>query len=341
MIDIEDMIRKYAPIGLHPTSKGWYPIVCRICNDHGRKGPRAAFRFENGGFGYHCFNDGCTASFNPTQKEPLSHNCEVLFDAYGVPEDEWGQLRLLTLQNSDANVVSNSIDIEGKKLQIEPTVIDLPPHFYRLCDASEDDKWAFIANDYLSYERGIDPASYPFYLSTGLGGKPRDNLIDWVGRLIIPIYNRRGELIYYQGRAMVDRPRKYKSPDLSKSNVMFGYDEIYRHTDLPIYIVEGFFDAVMIGGCATIGNEITPEMMEHLRRSKRPKVVIPDRMGDGHLMANQAIREGWSVSFPDVADCKDVNEAINRFGKLYVMKSITEETYSGFQAEVRVSLLLH
>ena len=234
--------------------------------------------------------------------------------------------------------------VVSQQHSIEPNVIPLPSHFYPLKGAnSDDDQWAYIARDYLEYNRCVDPDMYPYYLSTGVTEVPHEKYTanKWLGRIIIPIYNRQGELIYYQGRALIDLPKKYESPSKGKTKVLYGFDEVYRRTDLPLYVLEGFFDAYSIGGCATLGNTIRDDQLEHLRRSHRRKVLIPDKFGDGDVQARQALKEGWSISIPDTPGCKDVNEAIKRFGKMYVMKTIAEKTCSGFEAETQIELLLH
>ena len=156
--------------------------------------------------------------------------------------------------------------------EIEPPEVELPKGCY-LMENDEDDKWTVIARDYLETERGIDPDSYPFYLYNGSDKK-------WKGRLVIPIYkddnHKYEKLIYYQGRALVAMPRKYMSPSLPKDRVIFGYDKLFKPTDAPLYVVEGFFDAIAINGVAVFGNQMTQEQIRWLSRSSRPKIIIPD-----------------------------------------------------------------
>lgn len=49
-------------------------------------------------------------------------------------------------------------------------------------------------------------------------------------------------------------------------------------------------------------------------------------------MAEQALDEGWSISCPEIGDCKDVSEAVRKYGKMYVLKTITENKMTGFMA---------
>ena len=153
---------------------------------------------------------------------------------------------------------------------------------------------------------------------------------------MIPFY-KDGKLIFYQGRDLSGtRTKKYLSPDIPRENVFYGYDNVFKDTEEPLYIVEGWFDAWHLEGVAVLGNKMTPHQIHWINQSRRPKVVIPDRLGDGYLLAEQALELGWSVSTPDIGDCKDPNEAIKMYGKLYTLMTIRTHTYEGFEAALRI-----
>ena len=328
-VRLEDVIRTYIPLPPHPNGRGFFSVVCKVCNDHGRKGPRAGFKFDEESVGYNCFNCGHKAVYDPDTSTSMSDDMIKVLDAFNVPDDEWKQVLLTSMARNNQGVQKNrqkSIHID-----IEPKEIELPDHFYPL---GEDDKWSLIARDYLEFERGVNPDDYQFYLSTGQGDK---QAAKWKGRLIIPIYKDE-KLIYYQGRALVKMQKKYLSPSSPKDKVLYGFDKLFEDTEMPLYVVEGWFDAYAVDGVAVFGNQLSDEQIKWLNRSRRPKVVIPDRLGDGHLLANQAIDLDWSVSFPDIGNCKDTSAAVKRFGKLYVMKSIVDNTMSGFMAQTAIGV---
>lgn len=336
-MDLEEVIKKYVQLTQHPSKKGWYPVVCKVCNDHGHKGPRAAFRFDNGSVGYNCFNDSkCNASFNQNQTEPLSKGMERILVSYGIPDSEWEWINFDILKRRDSGEVFECPTTK-QSVKINPEQIEFPPYFKKLSSVPEDDNWRLIAEDYLESERHMDAKDYPYYLSYKDDKFPQWN--KWYGRLIIPIYDQHNKLIFFQGRDLVNKQiKKYLNPNVERDLLMYGYDEIYKYTDDPLYIVEGFFDANPIGGVAIFGNKLTEGMLFHLRRSKRPKVVIPDRIGNGYELALQALSEGWSISTPDISNCKDISDAIVRFGKLYTMMTIAENTCDGFEAEVNLRM---
>jgi len=326
-VHLEDVIRLNVPLPPHPNGRGFYSVVCKVCNDHGKKGPRAGFKFGDEAVGYNCFNCGHKALYDPNDPEhsTISESMIKVLDGFGIPERDWQQVQFATMSGNKGLKVKKRDPLK----EIEPPEVELPKGCYKL-ENDQDDKWTVIARDYLEYERGIDPDSYPFYLYKGSDKK-------WKGRLIIPIY-KDDKLIYFQGRSLVTMSRKYMSPSLPKDRVIFGFDKIFRQNDAPLYVVEGFFDAMSINGVAVFGNQMTPEQIRWLSRSSRPKIIIPDRFGDGHLLANQAIKLDWGVAFPEIGSCKDMNDAVRRFGILYVMKSIAETACKGFAAQTAAGI---
>jgi DNA primase len=176
---------------------------------------------------------------------------------------------------------------------------------------------------------------YPFYLCK----KSTNPVISrWYGRLIIPLF-KQGKLIFYQGRDLSgQRQAKYLSVENARDNVLYGYDNIYQKTDTPLYIVEGFFDAYVLNGVAVLGSKMTQNQIRWINQTHREKVIIPDRYGDGVLLAEQALELGWNVSTPDWGACKDVNDAVMKYGLLYTLHSIKENTCSGFKAHAQISI---
>lgn len=322
---LETVIKRYIKLPNYPSGTGWYPILCKVCNDHGRKGPRGGFRFDDNKVAYHCFNCGHSTVFDPeTHKTMPEKMVEVLTD-FNVPEEEWRAVVFAALSKRDefGNVQNSggSAPIQS----VEPAVIPLPSHFYPLSSASPNDHWAQLASAYLEHERGVDPKSYNFLLSHHIGDPNADK---WFKRVIIPIY-KENQLIFYVGRDLTGtQQQKYLSPSYSKEKVLFGYDELFRQTEEPLYIVEGWFDAWAINGVAILGNEISEAHATWFKRSQRRKIYIPDRLGDGWVAAERALELGWEISTPEIGDCKDMSDAVIKYGKMYVIKSINDKAIS-------------
>lgn len=331
-VTLEQVIRRYISLPSMPSGGGWYPILCKVCNDHGRKGPRGGFKFDGDTVAYHCFNCGHSTVYDPETHRSMPQKMQQVLRDFGVPDEEWQQVLFASLANKDAGLAAEA---KKKIIAMEPEELEMPDTFYLLKDAPEDDKWAQIARYYLEEDRGIDPDSYPFMLASK-SEDPRMN--KWLGRVIIPIYKQE-KLIFYQGRDLTDsKLKKYESPATSRDKVLYGFDKLFENSELPLYIVEGWFDAFMIDGVALLGNEISKPQIEWLNRSRRKKVYIPDRFGDGKRGANVALANGWHISTPEIGSCKDMSDAVLKYGKLYVMKSIVDNTAIGFDAETKLGV---
>ena len=329
---LEDIIRQYVHLPPVPAGTGWYPVLHTTC-DHGKKGPRAGFRFDQGTVAFHCFNCPLKAVFDPAEHDEMPENMIRVLNDFNIPEEQWQQVLFNSLKLKDAGKLKRH---HSEQIKVaEPPELPLPKTFYSLKDAPSDDKWAEIARDYLTYKRAVDPDSYPFMLS-----KPTNDpvLKKWFGRVIIPIY-KDNKLIFYTGRDLTEKQKKkYESPAVSRTNVLFGFDKLFHHYDHPLYIVEGWFDAYAIDGIGVMGNEISKEKAAWINKSPRKKVYVPDRFGSGSQAARQALEYGWYISTPEIGSCKDLSDAVKQYGKLYVLKTLAEHTSTDFEARVKLGL---
>lgn len=327
VLNLEQIIKQHVLLPLHSNANGFHSVLCKVCNDHGRKGLRAGFKFDGNVVGYNCFNCGHTAVYDPAIHTSMPQKMEIVLTAFGIPTSDWNQTLFSSLASgTGGKYVSPNVDIE-------PDVIPMLSCAVPLTDS--DNKWNQAAIHYLETDRAISWKDYPFSI-VNTPPEPKDKI--WYGRLIIPVYKDK-KLIFYQGRDLTDlHPKKYQSPSVPKRKVLFGYNQILKRTPDPLYITEGWFNAFHINGVAIFGNHLTQEHIKWLSKSPRLKVVIPDKYGDGHLLARQAIALGWSVSCPDTGNCKDVNEAIIKYGKLYTFKTIKDNILSGLSATLSLNL---
>ena len=328
-VTLEDVIRQHIRLPGRPNSRGFYSVLCKVCNDHGHKGPRAGFKFDGEAVGYNCFNCGHTAVFDPHESRTISKKMTEVLTAFGLVEADWQPVLyhlMLDAPTSNKNTPSRS--------SMEPKEVQLPKCAVPLID--DGNEWNVFAIDYLKNNRGVRFTDYPFYIVNEITDHPDSKR--WYGRLIIPVY-KDNKLVYYQGRDLSDtRVKKYLSPSIDRENVLYGYDRLFDETDEPLYVMEGWFDAYHAEGVAVFHHHMSQNQVKWLQRSRRTKVVVPDRWGDGHKLAEQAIDLGWSVSYPDIGSCKDVNDAIMKYGKLYTFKTLRDNTCSGFEAESRLGI---
>lgn len=328
---VEQIVRQYCILPNKPAPSGWYAVRCLVCNDHKHK-KRGGWKFDGNKASYHCFNCSTAVSYDE-ESGFVSDDLKKVLDAVGVPDTVITELKF----DSFKRYKESKFGGEARRSQFstnEIKPIQLPKHFYRLIQ-DEDDVWSQIAQEYL-LDRGIDIDDYKFYLSRG-GDKTENK---WKGRLIIPYYNN-DNLIFYHGRDLTGKSAlKYLGTEaVSKASVMYGLDQLHTNRDQPLFVVEGFFDAFHIKGVAVFGNEMSEHQIALLNSSSRQKVIIPDRRGNGHLLALKGLEMGWNVSNLPFDYCKDVNEAVQQYGLLYVFKSIMDNIKSGFEAEVHTRLL--
>jgi hypothetical protein len=165
------------------------------------------------------------------------------------------------------------------------------------------------------HERDIDFQEYDFYLSD----ETKNNLHK---RVIIPLYWG-NKIVGYTGRLMYDGG-KSKYFTSSPPNYVFNLNK--QMPDAKFVIVcEGPFDAMSIDGVAVLGNTISETQADIIDSLDREIIVVADSDKAGKTLIRAALRYGWSVSFPVwLNKAKDINKAIQMYGKLYVMKSILE-----------------
>ena len=314
-----------------PNHKGWQAVRCHVCNDHTRKGLRGAFLFDGDNVIYKCWNCSIVATYKPLEHESFTKNMRTVLTAFNIPESEYLQVILTSpaYLNGGKKLEAQDQPLKG----IEPKEVAMPSFFYFLKTADENDEIAKEAREYLIKERGVNPDDYPFMLATKA---KNPKLHKWLGRVIMPIFKNE-KLIFYTGRALYDATKKYETPATPKEKVLYGFDRLFEHTQSPLLVAEGWFDAFAVDGVATLGNVITPYQIEWLNRSPREKIYIPDKFGDGKHAAQQALKQGWYISTPDIGqNCKDMSDAVKKYGKLYVLKSIMDNKAKGFAAEVQL-----
>lgn len=331
MENIEDIIRsniKFRGVSSH----GWNTTYCEVCGDGSRtKGPRGGWLFNGPAAFYHCFNCGLDGNFDHTREQPYSKNMWNILTAFDIPMNE-----VQTIVN-EYNLENNFKKQKTKKVVRNVKEIDVPEFFYKLSNASDDNPVAQAALKLLK-EKRISPKSYPFYLSNGKSdGEIREKMLakSLTNRLIIPFF-KRDKLVYYQGRSLDDKQgKKYLNAEVSRSNIIYGFDKLYSNLDNYLFVTEGFFDAFHLDGVSVQENKLSNAQIDILSQSPRTKVIVPDYNGDSYQLAEQAIELGWGISLPEY-DYKDTTEAIQNIGKIATLQYIMNSIYFDFEAETQL-----
>ena len=331
-LSLETLIRQYVMLSDRPSNKEWWTCKCAVCNDYKKRG---GFKFEGPQTSYHCFNCGHSATHDPTQYKTLSNEMIQVLECFVVPESEYQQLlfNALQYQHTYGTIKKKKKSEHDPDTKIDP--IEFPNWFIPLKDVQ--DSWADSARTYLLEDRGVDPSSYPFHIM-----KPERHTIEaferkWRGRLIIP-YFRSNQVLWYQGRDLRKQSKmRYINADTESECILSDYAPLHNRTDMPLFIFEGFFDAHVAGGIAIFGNTFKKGQIKLLQQSARRKVYVPDNTTDAKTASLQAIEQGWEISTPDIGSCKDFNAAVQRYGKLYALKSLYDSICGGKQALIKAS----
>ena len=92
-----------------------------------------------------------------------------------------------------------------------------------------------------------------------------------------------------------------------------------------VIVVEGPFDAMSVDGVSVMSNDCSEVQADIIDSLAREVIVVPDADKAGANLVKRAIEYGWSVSFPVwQEECKDINDAVVKYGKLFVLKSIID-----------------
>jgi DNA primase len=101
-------------------------------------------------------------------------------------------------------------------------------------------------------------------------------------------------------------------------------------------VMEGVFDALSISGLAVLHAEINDAQVRLIRSLGKEVIVVPDQDVAGMKLVDRAVELGWSVSMPEWPDCKDVNDAVVKYGRLATLITILQaREHSKIKIELR------
>lgn len=318
------------------SSSGWISFNAPCCHHNGEsadtRGRGGLVANPDGGVSYHCFNCNFKASYQPGRH--LTYKFRKLLSWLGASENEVKRLVIDAIRVKDfiapeklieAEEVE-PIDFRARPLPEEAQTLMSLNTFYTLNNDQDVPPGFYQSVLYLA-ERKIDLVKYDFYWTP----EQQYNLHK---RVIIP-FTWHNELIGYTARAFVDdvKPKYHSSYE---PNYVFNVDRQLADAKF-VVVVEGPFDAMAIDGVAILSNECSEVQADIIDSLAREVIVVPDSDKAGVKLVNDALEFGWSVSFPNWGDdVKDVADAVAKYGKLFVLKSIlaTKET-SKLKIELR------
>jgi hypothetical protein len=171
--------------------------------------------------------------------------------------------------------------------------------------------------------RGYDPTSKNFYWSPTPG---------YIDRVIIP-FMWEGRIVGNTARKVTTGKPKYLSDQ--HPHFVFNFDQ-QKENQRYIFVCEGPFDALAVDGVALLTNEIAEQQSRIINSLGAEVIVIPDQDSAGLTLFDRAAELGWSVAMPNWnSDIKDVADAVNKHGKLFV---IVDAIKTAQQGQIKINM---
>lgn len=273
------------------SSSGWISFNGPCCVHNGEtadRRKRGGLKERDNGWSYHCFNCGYTASF--TLGRNLGFKARRLLEWLGVDTVEIDRLNLESMRyRTMADIVQQRSSAPRRSFDFAAR--DLPEGVTAL---------STTAAEYLT-NRGIAPDEYPYQSITSNGREG----------VVIP-FTHRDAVVGSSIRFMDKRIPKYIND--KPQGYVFGVD-LQPDNWESVIVTEGVFDALSIGGVALLHDDVNDAQAELINSLKREVIVVPDQDTAGVKLIDRAVELGWSVSIPEwPAACKDVNDAVARYG---------------------------
>lgn len=291
---------------------GWLSGNACCCIHNGEtqdtRGRAGVMTTNDQGFVYSCFNCGFSTGWRPGM--PFGLKLRRLLQWLTVPDDKITKLQFYALHSRESMIEAGTI--------IEPPeypVIQLPAGVEYIHKATSVNQQLENVLNYMA-NRGLHQIDYPF--AYGKSGTHR-------GRLVIPGFYQ-DELVALITRDITGKSRYRYFKDIP-SGFVFNLDHQNPMRNR-VYVCEGNLDALYIDGVAVMGSEISDQQKLMINDLGKQVVIVPDRDRKGRHLVEQAIDNGWSVSFPQwEPDVEDIGEAAERYGRLYTLYSIAEAVH--------------
>jgi DNA primase len=227
---------------LHYQSKGQISFNCPVCDEGRNKG-----NFEINYFS-HVYKCWSCSDENGTHG-PLGK----LFDKFGNKK----QKKVYRVLQPE----------EYKPKEVRKPKVQLPENFKLFKDCNPKYPIKLQAYNYLK-NRGVTDEMIEKF---GIGFCDKGSHF---GRIIIPSYDKDGELNYYIGRSWdVNSRAKYRNPEAEKEKIIFWENLIDWEKD--IYLVEGAFDGMFLDNpVVMLGKHISELLFDTIYNNAKGDVII-------------------------------------------------------------------
>lgn len=301
-------ILSYLPGKRKQSSSGWISFNAPCCVHNGEnadKRSRGGLKVTDQGWSYHCFNCNYTASF--TLGRHLSLKARRLLQWLGVDTNDIERLNLESLKHKSITGIIDSRKTFEALADITFEESSLPDNEIKFVGPEDHLHWNYIQSRCV-------PDGYPFMMRT------YDDGIHWTRPHVIIPFTHNDVLVGHSCRFLDGKSPKYIND--TQPGYVFGTD--LQHDDWQYAIVvEGIFDALSINGLAVMHNTVNDAQARLIRSLSKEIIVVPDQDSAGLELVDRAVELNWAVSIPPWPnDVKDVNDAVQRYGRVATLLSI-------------------
>ena len=321
---VVDKFRTLLPPRAKSSPSGWTSFNAPCCQHRGHSPDtrkRAGIRFDGNGIVYNCFNCKFTTGWQPgsTIGEKMKTLCRWL----GSSEDTIKELVFEALK-------TEGDEYQPTAYQTQLTFEDkpLPEGAMPLLEWVNSKYWKDISLEVelvIAYvvSRGYDPFDGNFHWSPVSG---------YESRVIIP-FKWEGRIVGNTARKVTNGKPKYLSDQ--HPHFVFNFDQ-QKENQKYIFVCEGPFDALAVGGVALLTNEIAEQQSRIINSLGAEVIVIPDQDRAGLVLFDRAAELGWSVAMPNWdSNVKDVADAVLRYGRLFV---IVDAIKTAQQGQIKINM---
>lgn len=302
-------ILMYLPVKRKSSPSGWTSFNAVCCHHNGQsqdRRQRGGIKITDQNWSYHCFNCGFTASFQLGRT--VGFKARRLMEWLGVPEQEIEALTIESLRHRNIHgILDERQRVSNALLGFEFEERELPPAA-ELLTTEHGKFWDYAQSRCV-------PKDFPLMTQIRTDG------VHWTRPSVIVPFTYDNRLVGWTARFIDGKQPKFISD--SQPGYVFGIDqqpEDWQH----VFVMEGIFDALSINGLAVMHNTISDTQARLIRSLDRQITVIPDQDRAGLEMIDRAMDLGWAVSIPAWEDCKDVNDAVKKYGQLGTVLTILE-----------------
>jgi hypothetical protein len=321
---VVDKFRTLLPPRAKSSPSGWTSFNAPCCQHRGHSPDtrkRAGIRFDGNGIVYNCFNCKFTTGWQPGSS--IGEKMKTLCRWLGSSEDTIKELVFEAMKTE-----GDDYRPEHQETKLEFTDKELPEGAMPLLEWVNSKYWKDISLEVelvIAYvvSRGYDPFDGNFFWSPASG---------YESRVIIP-FKWEGRIVGNTARKVTSGKPKYLSDQ--HPHFVFNFDQ-QKENQKYIFVCEGPFDALAVDGVALLTNEIAEQQSRIINSLGAEVIVIPDQDRAGLILFDRAAELGWAVAMPNWdSDVKDVADAVQRYGRLFV---IVDAIKTAQQGQIKINM---